>query len=62
MYNRLLNCFTLSKIFVENPFGFRQEHPTYMTQLKLVNNITEELDKVIVSYEYSKAFDSQIIT
>ena len=45
MYNRLLNYLTLNKILVENQFGSRQGHSTYMALLKLVNDITEELDK-----------------
>ena len=47
MYNRLLNYLTLNKFLVENQFGFRQGHSTYMALLKLVNNMTEELDKEI---------------
>ena len=45
MYNRLLNYLTLNKILVENQSGFLQGHSTYMALLKLVNDITEELDK-----------------
>ena len=62
MYNRLLNYLTLNKILVENKFGFRQGHSTYMALLKLVNDITEELDKVNCSIgifiDLSKAFDT----
>ena len=46
MYNRLPNYLTLNKILVENQFGFRHGHSTYMALLKLVHDITEELDKV----------------
>ena len=45
MHNRVLNYLKLSKILVENQFGFRQGHSTYMALLKLVNDITKELDK-----------------
>ena len=62
MYNRLLNYLTLNKIVLENQFGFRQKHSTYMSLLKLVNGITEELDKgtcSIGTFIYlSKAFDT----
>ena len=53
MYNRLLNYLTRNKILVENQFGFRQRHSSYMALLKLVNDITEELDKGNCSMEYS---------
>ena len=69
MYNRLLNYLTLNKTLVENQFGFRQGHSTYIARLKLVNDITEELDKgncsIGIFIDLSKAFDtcrSQIIT
>ena len=45
MYNRLLNYLTLNKILIETQFGFQQGHSTCMALLKLVNDITEELDK-----------------
>ena len=62
MYNRLLNYLTINKILVENQFGFRQGHPTYMALPKLVNDITEELDKgncsIGIFIDLSKAFDT----
>ena len=62
MYNRLLKYLTLNKILVENQFGFRQQHSTYMALLKLVNDITEELDKgncsIEIFIDLSKAFDT----
>ena len=62
MYNRLLKYLTLNKILVENQFGFRQRHSTYMALLKLVNDITEELDKgncsIGIFIDLSKAFDA----
>ena len=61
MHNRL-HYLTLSKILVEYQFGFRQGHAKYMTLLKLVNNITEELDKgncsIAIFIDLSKAFDT----
>ena len=61
MYSRLLNYLTLNNILVENQFGFRQGHSTYMA-LKLVNDITEELDKgncsIGIFIDLSKAFDT----
>ena len=54
MYNRLLNYLTLNKILVENQFDFRL--------FKLVNDITEELDKgncsIGIFIDLSKAFDT----
>ena len=62
MYNPLFNYLTLNKILVENLFGFRQGHSTYMALLKLVNDITEELDKgncsIEISIDLLKAFDT----
>ena len=62
MYNRLLNYLTLNKILVENQIGFRQGHSTYMALLKLVNDITEELDEnnysIEIFIDLSKAFDT----
>ena len=62
MYNRLVNYLTLNKILVENQFDFRQGHSTYMTLLKLVNDITEELDKgncsIGIFIDLSKTFDT----
>ena len=62
MYNRLLNYLTLNKILVENQFGSRQGHSTYMALFKLVNDTTEELDKgncsIGIFIDLSKAFDT----
>ena len=62
VYNRLINYLTLNKILVENQFGFRQGHSTYMAIHKLVNDITEELDKgncsIGIFIDLSKAFDT----
>ena len=62
MYNCLLDSLTINKILVQNQFGFRQEHSTYMALLKLVNDIIEELDKGACSMEIftdlSKTFDT----
>ena len=62
MYNRLLNYLTLNTILVENQFGFRQRHSTYMALLKLVNDITEELYKgncsIGIFIDLSKAFET----
>ena len=62
MYNPFFNYLTLNKILVENQFGFRQGHSTYMALLKLVNDITEELDKgncsIGIFIDLLKAFDT----
>lgn len=62
MYNRLSNYLTVNKILVDNQFGFREEHSTYMALLRMLNDITEELDSgnysLGIFIDLSKAFDT----
>ena len=66
MYNRLNNYLDANKIIVDNEYGFRKEHSTYMAVLKMINDITNELENknysLGVFIDLSKAFDMVIIT
>ena len=44
MYNRLINYLDVNNIIVDNQYGFRKEHSTYMALLKMINDITNELE------------------
>ena len=44
MYNRLINYLDAIKILVDNQYDFRKEHSTYMALLKMINDITNELE------------------
>ena len=44
MYNRLNNYLDANKIIVDNQYDFRKEHSTYMALLKMINDITYELE------------------
>ena len=62
MYNRLNNYLDANKIIVDNRYGFRKEHSTYMALLKMINDITNELENknysLGVFIDLSKAFDT----
>ena len=62
MYNRLNNYLDANKIIVDNQYGFRKEHSTYMAILKMINDITNELKNKNYSLgmfiDLSKAFDT----
>ena len=45
MYNRLLDYVNSNNILYLNQFGFRKKHSTYMALLKLIDDISEEIDK-----------------
>ena len=62
-YDRLLNYLTINKILDEKQFCVQQGHSTYMVLFKLVNGITEELDKDNcciggIFIDLAKAFDT----
>ena len=61
MYNRLNNYLDANKIIVDNQYGFRKEHSIYMALLKMINDITNELENknysLGVFIDLSKAFD-----
>ena len=44
MYNRLLHYLETNEIITDNQFGFRKSHSTYMALLKLMNEISNEVD------------------
>ena len=49
MYNRLAEFLDINNILVQNQYGFREKYSTFMASLKLVDDLSEELDK----YNYS---------
>ena len=65
MYNRLINYLDANNIIVDNQYGFRKEHSTYMALLKMINDITNELENknysLGVFIDLSKAFDHTIL-
>ena len=62
MYNRLNNYLDANKIIVDNQYGFRKEISTYMVLLKMIDDITNELENknysLGVLIDLSKAFDT----
>ena len=44
MYNRLLKFLNDNNILINNQYGFRAEHSTYLALLRMVNNITNEMN------------------
>ena len=50
MYNRLAEFLDINNILVQNQYGFRQKQSTFMALLKLVDDISEELDKKNYSF------------
>ena len=60
MYNRLLTY--LNDILVQNQYGFRAKHSTYMALLQLADDISNELDlknnSIGTFIDLSKAFDT----
>jgi hypothetical protein len=62
MYNRLLKYLNSHKVLVQNQYGFRERHSTYMALLKLVDDISEQMDNknysIGVFIDLSKAFDT----
>ena len=57
MYNRLLNYVSLHTILVANQFVFREAHSTSVAVIRMVNDISNEIDNNIYSVDLSKAFD-----
>jgi hypothetical protein len=62
MYNRLLNYLNVDDVLVDNQYGFRENHSTSLALIRMVNNISEELDNKNYSLglfiDLSKAFDT----
>ena len=49
IYNHLAEFQDINNIISQNQYGFREKHSTFMALLKLVDDISQELDKVQVS-------------
>lgn len=62
MYNRMLCFLNKGDTLVKNQYGFREKHSTSMALLKLVDQITEELNNkqfsIGIFIDLSKAFDT----
>ena len=62
MYNRLLSFLNKCKIINKNHFGFRNNHPTYMALLILLENVGIALDNgecaIGVFLDFQKTFDT----
>jgi hypothetical protein len=62
MYNRLISFINDSEILINNQYGFREKHSTYMALLNLTDRITNELDcgnhSLGIFIDLSKAFDT----
>ena len=44
MYNHLLKFLNDNNFLINNQYGFREEHSTYMALLRMVNDINKEMD------------------
>ena len=62
MYSRLIECLEAYKILINNQFGFRKNHSSYMALMVLMNELITSLEKgeivVGVFLDFSKAFDT----
>ena len=62
MYNRLLNYLNNNNILTDKQYGFRERHNTSMALLRMINDITQELDSnnfcIGLFLDLSKAFDT----
>ena len=61
MYNRLLDYVNTNNILSPNQFGFREKHSTYIALLKLIDDISEEINNKTFLLTFSStchAFDA----
>ena len=62
MYNRLLDFLEDQKFFVNEQFGFRKLHSSYMALMILIDKLIESLDRgeyvIGIFLDFSKAFDT----
>ena len=62
MYNRLLNYLNNNNILTDNQYGYHERHNTSMALLRMINDITQELDSnnfcIGLFLDLSKAFDT----
>ena len=56
IYNHLAEFLDINNILVENQYGFREKHSTFMASLKLVDDISEKLNKIIIQSVCSQTF------
>jgi hypothetical protein len=62
VYNRLINYIDRFHILIDNQYGFRSGHSTYLALLQLYNKISSAIDKnefiIGIFLDLSKAFDT----
>lgn len=62
MHNRLVKYLNSMNIITDKQFGFREKHSTFMAILKIIDKISDEIDKKKLSLgifiDLSKAFDT----
>ena len=62
MYSRMLEYLETYKILINNQFGFRKYHSSYMALMVFMNESTTSLENgesvIGVFLEFSKAFDT----
>ena len=62
MFNRLLDFLEDQKFFVNEQFGFRKLHSSYMALMILIDKLIESLDRGEylqgIFLDFSKAFDT----
>ena len=62
MYSRLIDFLETQKILIQQQFGFRKQHSTYMALMILVDKLTKALENgeyvLGVFLDFSKAFDT----
>jgi hypothetical protein len=62
VYNRLINYIDRFHILIDNQYGFRNGHSTYLALLQLYNKISSAIDKnefiIGIFLDLSKAFDT----
>ena len=44
MYARVVNCLKALKTLIENLFGFRKQHPSYMALMIVIGELIKSLD------------------
>ena len=52
MYNRLLNYLNNNNILTDKQYGSHERHNTSMALLRMINDITQELDSIIFVLVY----------
>ena len=62
MYNRVLNFLNKNNVLTKQRYGFHEKHSTSMALLKLVDQMTDELDNkqfsIGIFIDLSKAVDT----